>query len=200
MSQIDETARRDAQAKLSRAYANNQLSEADFNSRVERVWNATDFSELAALTAGLETEEFNWPLVKDSHVSDEPATIYYSSDEPGTSLTVAVLSGQDRVGSWTVPQRHTSISVMGGSKIDLRYARFTSTRIEISCWAIMGDIEIIVPPEMAVEIDGYGVMGDFDWKKDSMAVPFMPPSPQTPKVKVTGLAMMAGVEVIRKER
>ena len=73
---ISEDERRDAQAKLSAAYANKMLSDEDFNRRVERVWGTQDSAELAFLISDL-NQGYQWPLVQDSHRADEVVSKNY---------------------------------------------------------------------------------------------------------------------------
>lgn len=204
---ISDDERRDAQAKLSAAYANKMLSEENFNRRVERVWNTQDPGELSSLIGDL-NQGYQWPLVQDSHRADEVVSknygvpISYSSKpgEAGREFSVGILSGQEMVGPWVCPSRHVTVSVMGGCEIDLRYAKFQSQEVEISCWNLMGGTEITVPPEMQVSIKGFGIMGGFGWKKPQMASPWRETPEGSPRITITGLALMAGVEVIRKKR
>ncbi|WP_277032092.1 DUF1707 SHOCT-like domain-containing protein [Propionimicrobium lymphophilum] len=205
---ISDDERRDAQAKLSAAYANKMLSDENFNRRVERVWNTQDPDELSSLIGDLNQDAYQWPLVQDSHRADEvvgrsygPPISYQAGpggDERGYS--VGILSGQYLVGPWVCPPRHVTISAIGGCEIDLRYAKFQSQEVEISCWNLMGGTEITVPPEMQVSIKGVGIMGGFGWKKPQMASPWREAPEGSPRITITGLALMAGVEVIRKER
>lgn len=60
----------------------------------------------------------------------------------------------------------------------------------INCVAIMGGIQIIVPPGVELDVRGIGVMGGFD-QTDSPG----PVEPGAPRVVVTGLAFWGGVEV-----
>lgn len=205
---ISDDERRDAQAKLSAAYANKMLSDENFNRRVERVWNTQDPDELSSLIGDLNQDAYQWPLVQDSHRADEvvgrsygPPISYQAGpggDERGYS--VGILSGQYLVGPWVCPPRHVTVSAIGGCEIDLRYAKFQSQEVEISCWNLMGGTEITVPPEMQVSIKGFGIMGGFGWKKPQMASPWQEAPEGSPRITITGLALMAGVEVIRKER
>ena len=205
---ISDDERRDAQAKLSAAYANKMLSDENFNRRVERVWNTQDPDELSSLIGDLNQDAYQWPLVQDSHRADEvvgrsygPPISYQAGpggDERGYS--VGILSGQYLVGPWVCPPRHVTVSAIGGCEIDLRYAKFQSQEVEISCWNLMGGTEITVPPEMQVSIKGFGIMGGFGWKKPQMASPWREAPEGSPRITITGLALMAGVEVIRKER
>lgn len=64
----------------------------------------------------------------------------------------------------------------------------------INCIAVMGGIEITVPPGVEVDVRGIGFMGAFDHREGPGV-----PEPGAPRVVVTGLALMGGVEVRVKE-
>ena len=120
---------------------------------------------------------------------------------PGTSL--AVMSGCERTGVWTVAADHTAVAVMGGVVIDLRRAHLQSPETTIRAFAVWGGIEILVPDDLHLVTDGIGFMGGFaeesgTWKKDPRPVRQAPPG--APTVRVTGLALMGGVEVRRVPR
>jgi hypothetical protein len=82
------------------------------------------------------------------------------------------------------------IAVMGGAEIDLREAILPAGEIEIRVFTIMGGIEILVPPGLEVDVSGMAVMGAFDEERDPAPV-----TPGGPVVRVTGFALMAGVDV-----
>jgi hypothetical protein len=78
--------------------------------------------------------------------------------------------------------------------VDLRYADFTSTEVELHAYAIMGAQTILLPPEVNVEIKGHGVMGSFDRQVLGEGVP------GAPTVKIRGFSLWGGVGIKRKAR
>ena len=102
--------------------------------------------------------------------------------------------------AWTCPARHTVFALMGGIDIDLREASLEAEHTTIVAVALMGGIDILVPDDLHVEIDGVGLMGGFGedlgtWRKDPRTV--RPAPPGAPVVRVTGLALMGGVGIRR---
>ncbi len=84
---------------------------------------------------------------------------------------------------------------MGGVDLDFREARMGPGVIELSVFAIMGGVKIIVPPDLQVESDGIGFMGGFECSEEVRAGH----DPDAPILKINGLAMMGGVDVkVRK--
>ncbi|WP_033295948.1 DUF1707 SHOCT-like domain-containing protein [Amycolatopsis jejuensis] len=114
---------------------------------------------------------------------------------PGSTVSVGVMSGAMRKGSWVLPQQHTSFAFWGGTQIDLRNARFAERSCTITAVAIMGGIEITVPDDINVNVTGFGLMGGFVLEDKSGA----PPAPPTaPTVTINGLGFWGGVVVYRK--
>ncbi|MFD5578602.1 hypothetical protein, partial [Streptomyces pseudogriseolus] len=115
-------------------------------------------------------------------------------DDSGTSTwAVAVMSGFQRKGRWTAPRRFNAFAFWGGGEIDLREANFADREVVVNAVAIMGGIDVIVPPGVEVVVRGIGVMGGFDHREEGV-----PPEPGAPRVIVTGFAFWGGVGVQRK--
>lgn len=111
---------------------------------------------------------------------------------PGTALAVAVMSGAERTGQWVVPPAFTAVAFMGGVELDLRQARFSQREVTIHAYAFMGGISIIAGDDIELDVSGIGFMGGFDHRGSGPGVP------GAPRVRVTGLAVMGGVEVRRR--
>jgi Domain of unknown function (DUF1707)/Cell wall-active antibiotics response 4TMS YvqF len=111
------------------------------------------------------------------------------------SFSVAIMSGATRRGAWVVPRDYTAVAMMGGVQLDLRDARFSQREVTIRAFALMGGIEIIVPDDIAVVVDGVGIMGGFDDNTGHREA-----SPGQPVLRVTGLAFWGGIEVKQKRR
>jgi hypothetical protein len=109
-------------------------------------------------------------------------------------LLLALMSGFERRGRWNVPKKLTTFTLWGTGVLDLRYADFTSTEVDIRAYSIMGVQTILLPPEVNVEIHGHGVMGGFDHGVLGDG------TPGAPKVKIRGFALWGGVGIKRKAR
>jgi hypothetical protein len=118
---------------------------------------------------------------------------------PGSAVrhdsSIAIMGGQDRKGVWEVGPTHTAFTLMGGIDIDLREAVFTTPEIVITANAVMGGIDVIVNARTKVIVDGIGIMGDFSQARDKVEAEL---DDSSPVVRVKGVALMAGVTVIRK--
>jgi hypothetical protein len=104
------------------------------------------------------------------------------------------MSGFQRRGNWTVPARFNAVAFWGGGELDLREANFAEREVVINCIAVMGGVQITVPPGVEVDVRGVGLMGAFDQRNSTG-----PLEPGAPRVVVTGFAFWGGVEVQVKE-
>lgn len=104
---------------------------------------------------------------------------------------VAILSGSDRKGSWVPPRKMNTLAFMGGAGLDFREARFGPGVTEVTILAIMGGVDVIVPPGVTVETQGMGIMGGFE----SYSQTVDSDDPLAPVLRIRGLAIMGGVEV-----
>ncbi|MEU9122659.1 DUF1707 domain-containing protein [Streptomyces sp. NPDC048506] len=177
------------------ALAEGRLEMAEFDERLEAAYTARTYGELEPLTADLPTAAAApAPL---SLRKDTGAVTAWSerivSGAAGSSAGVGILGGFQRKGRWTIGRRFTAVCIMGGGEIDLREADFAGPEITISCWAVMGGVNIVVPPGVEVDVRGLGIMGGFDAHEDGV-----PGERGAPRVIVNGLALMGGVGVERK--
>ncbi|WP_069769607.1 DUF1707 domain-containing protein [Streptomyces sp. LUP30] len=179
------------------ALAEGRLDMAEFEERLEETYKARTYGELAPITRDLPVAGVVPPPVvslrKESSQDGGWAGRMVGGDG-SSSWAVAVMSGFQRKGRWTVPRRLTCVALMGGGEIDLREADFSAAEVEINCVAIMGGVQIVVPPGVEVVVRGVGVMGGFDQEESAV-----PGDPGGPRVVVTGFAFWGGVGVERKK-
>ena len=157
----------------------------EFSERINRVYAARTIGELTDITADLP--------VPVAHTGMATTNDELGRTRRAIKWTIGVMSGPARRGRWRVEGETTAIAFMGGVTLDLRDAEIAGDEITIRCFAIMGGIEIIVPEGIEVHENGIPFMGGFDNKTAN--VPILPGSPV---VKITGLAMMGGVDIKSK--
>lgn len=165
------------------AYAAEQgrLELKDYEDRLTRAYAATTYQELEQLRADLPGAQVN-PR-RGGNPNPAPST-----------LLLALMSGFERRGRWNVPKKLTTFSLWGSGVLDLRYADFTSTEVELHAYSVMGVQTILLPPEVNVEISGHGVMGSFDRQVLGHG------TPGAPTVKIRGFSLWGGVGIKRKAR
>ncbi|WUG86693.1 DUF1707 domain-containing protein [Streptomyces sp. NBC_00454] len=186
--------------RLRDAVAEGRLDMEEFEERLEATYKSRTYAELEPLTRDLPGASVAAPvasapvgLTKNVPAGSDsawPARIGGGGPIGGPAMAVAVMSGFQRKGNWTVPARFHAVAFWGGGEIDLREANFAEREVVINCVAIMGGIQITVPPGVEVDVRGIGIMGGFD-RRDNPG----PPDPGAPRVIVTGLAFWGGVDI-----
>lgn len=177
---------------LHTALSDGRITIDELEERLTTVYAATTLGDLKPVTADLPSAG---AIVEPAatHALGLPDTRI--GGHPGSSASLAIMSGAVRKGSWVLPPRHTTVAFWGGVQIDLRNARFSERQSTITAVAIMAGIEIIVPDDINVDVAGVGLMGGFGLEDRSGAGPALPTAPT---VTINGLAFMAGVLVFRK--
>ncbi|MFJ3770201.1 DUF1707 domain-containing protein [Streptomyces sp. NPDC090075] len=176
------------------ALAEGRLDMEEFEERLEATYKARTYGELTPITRDLPA-----PGAPPAVSLSKPPVVSGSwagrivGGEGSSSWAVAVMSGFQRKGRWTVPKRFNSFAFWGGGEIDLREANFADGEVVINCIAIMGGMSVIVPPGVEVVMRGIGIMGGFDERDHDAS-----PDPGAPRVIVTGFAFWGGVEVQHK--
>lgn len=183
--------RRTTETLLADAYSVGQLDYTEYRERSDKVWNSIYTADLAALTRDVQARPGqDLPTPAPGHVSLSRVT-----GSSGPSVSLGILSGQERNGSWTCPARHTVVTTMGGVQLDLRNAVFESADTTITCYCLMGGVNVIVPDDIDIEVSGIGVMGGFGASRAARDVT----RPQGGiRVRINGIALMGGVGVERK--
>jgi hypothetical protein len=172
---------------LSAHFAQDQLTLTEFEQRLERAYHVTAVDQLRLLVADLPAVSPHLALQGTAAVG--PALVPSSEVSPRGAI-FSVMGGQERTGSWIVPRQLKVVVLMGGAEVDLREARFGPGVTEIEVFVIMGGVNIIVPPGVRVESIGAAFMGGFELKAgDATAL-----SPAHPVLRLSGLAIMGGVE------
>ncbi|MGW5657675.1 DUF1707 SHOCT-like domain-containing protein [Streptomyces humi] len=175
------------------ALAEGRLDMAEFEERLEATYQARTYGELAPITRDLPATAAPTVSLSKPPLDDGSWRSRIVGGEGTSTWAVALLSGFQRKGRWTVPRRFTCLAFMGGGEIDLREANFADREVEINCVAVMGGVSVIVPPGVEVVMRGIGIMGGFDHHEEETL-----PDPGAPRVIVTGVAFWGGVEVEHK--
>ena len=181
---------------LHTALSEGRITVHELEQRLDTVYAAKTLGELQPVTADLPAESTgqasSYPAPRITGQPDQRV-----GGHPGSPVSIAVMSGASRKGNWVLPPQHNSFALMGGVEIDLRGARFAEKRSTITAVAVMGGIDITVPDDIIVEVSGIGLMGAFESQDKG---PVGTPAANAPVVKITGLAVMGGVTVVRKAR
>jgi hypothetical protein len=184
---------------LRQAAGDGRIDLEELDERLEATYAAKTYADLVPITADL-------PLAKPPSglpaVGPVPGAQVAPRQSwrapvpvPAYGSSVAVMAETKRSGVWQVGAEHQAFSLMGSVVLDLRYARFTSQHLTITANTVMGGVEIIVNPFTHVVVEGVGVMGAFAETRSKVKPQL---GPESPVVRVRGVALMGAVEVKRK--
>jgi Domain of unknown function (DUF1707)/Cell wall-active antibiotics response 4TMS YvqF len=162
-------------ARLNEAVGDGRLTLQEFSQRLDRAYAARTHGELAPLTADL-------PAI-------DPAR------ELGRlrRVMLGIFWDSRRAGPQPLEDEITAIALLGDAVIDLRQAKATSKEITIRAYALLNDVDVIVPEGVAVELSGVAVVGD----NRNMAKP-VPRSTSRFVVKIHGHALLGDVQVLHR--
>ena len=171
-------------------FANDAMTVEDFEARVDVAHRATSIEELRGLLDDLPSGDV--PAILDANAVAGRSTLpSISRHSEESAYQVAILGGSRRTGAWRPARVNHAIAIMGGAALDFREAALPPGVTELKVYAVMGGVEVIVPPGLVVESRGIGILGGFDeGEGDSVR-----PDPTAPVLRVSGIAVMGGVDI-----
>jgi hypothetical protein len=178
---------------LRHAAGEGRIDLEELDERLEAAYSAKTYGDLVPITADLPaTSSAPRPVLPATPAaSPRPVTVV----GPTYTSSFAVMSDCSRRGVWEVPAKHNVFTMMGGVTLDLREAHLHAQETVIEAYAIMAGVDIVVNPWTRVIVEGIGIMGDFSEARSKVAAEL---TPDSPVVRVRGMALMAGVSVKRK--
>jgi hypothetical protein len=162
---------------LTRHFTKDLLSEAELESRLERVYAATTSGELEAVIADLPPA----PASESASVPPAPSPLHIN----------ALFSGQERKQGGVVPRQVQLRARLGYVELDLTRATFEPGLTIIDVRAFMGYVQIRFPPGVRVESEGRALFGFFALKGGGSAAG---DAGAESVVRVTGRAMFGFAE------
>jgi Domain of unknown function (DUF1707)/Cell wall-active antibiotics response 4TMS YvqF len=165
---------------LSDAAADGRLSMPEHAERSERALAARTLGELTPLTADLALP------------SRQPIRV-----DPRHSVTAA-FARERRDGRWVVPERLPVTAFFGNVVLDLRDAVLQKQRIRIDATAVAGQIRLIVPAGIAVELAGQSFLGARSVRGRTMAA--APAGPDGAVIEVRTMTLCGAVKVVTVRR
>jgi hypothetical protein len=164
--------------RLQQAFAERRLDDDEFDDRMRAALTARTSADLERLTSDL-------PAPGPGGPAQAPA--------PGR-WAVAYKNSVRRGGRWRVPERFTSVVYKGGGWLDLRAAELTAPLTTVVAVAYKSRIDILVPPGVRVEMDGFGVSKGWSAEEDlESRLPH-----DAPTVHVRGIAYKGTIEARTK--
>jgi hypothetical protein len=184
-----EAERERAVTRLADHFAHDNLDTEEFESRLDRAYRATTLAEIRDLYADL-------PALSPRGTSLEAQrpreyALAPEGEVRDRQVVFAFMGGSERKGQWVPPRTLDVLAIMGGVGLDFREARFVDGVTTVNIAAIMGGVEVLVPPGVRVESNGIGILGGFE-SFDQAA------DPSAPLLRFTGVAIMGGVEITQR--
>jgi hypothetical protein len=177
--------REQAIARLTDAFSSDLFDVDEFDRRIDLAHRARSLAELDDLTVDLA------PAPVTTTALAPTATDLEAAHWPARKRWIAVFGGFQKRGRWTVPRELRVIAWWGGASIDLREAVLAPGVTVLRVTAVMGGVEILVPPWLAVECDASAILGGFEELERGHGAP----DPDRALLRITGLAVMGGVSI-----
>ena len=168
-------------AVLQTAFADGYLDDEEFDGRTRSALTARTRGDLDALTTDL-------PALPAGQPAAAPPA------GPGRAPGKYALSYKGsvrRAGRWRVPGTFRSVVYKGSGLIDLRAAELTETETTLTVIAYKSRVDVLVPPGVRAELDGFGVSKGWSEQEE---LEVRRPS-HAPVVRIRGLAYKGTVEV-----
>lgn len=173
-------------------FANDVMTVEEFERRIDVAHRATSLDELNGLLRDLPGGSA--PALSDGATGASVAPRYSVTSAANVKereLVVAVLGGSSRKGRWAPARSNLAIAVCGGAELDFREAAMGPGVTDLRVFALWGGVEIIVPPGLNVESHGIALLGGFEQSGDTLHHP----DPSAPTLRISGVAVMGGVDV-----
>lgn len=170
-------------AALTEHFTGDVLDLEEFDRRIDLAHRAVTVAELDELVSDLA------PVPETALAPRQAAAALERFPEKKRWL--CIMGGVDKKGTWTVPRRMRVVCVWGGAQLDFRDAEIAPGTSELHVTCVMGGCHLIVPPDLAVEVEGTAIMGGFDEVERGRGEP----DPDRALLRVTGFCVMGGVSV-----
>jgi hypothetical protein len=173
--------------QLREALADGRLTPEEHSDRLDAVYQAKTYAELAPIVHDL-------PATGGVGAPQSPPVV--SDDLPaphsGAPNIIAILSGAQRKGRWLMEPQTNVVTVCGGVELDLRQAVLSRREVTINIVALMGGVDITVPPGVRVVDSMASVLGGTSVPPDDTV------APDAPVIRLTGMNLLSGVNVKRR--
>jgi hypothetical protein len=169
---------RERQAEIIRqAASEGRLTLTELDERLEQVYSAKTYAELAVVTRDLPGGEVA------RHAPSSGGVV------PGSVREVhAFFSEQKIKGQWMAPRHLTVRAILGSVKLDFTEASMPQ-EVEIYTQVVLGEIQLIVPEDVAVELEpGTTILGERNSKVRTAR------TPGTPVIKIRGTVFLGEVQ------
>jgi len=155
--------------RLKTGLVEGRLTDEEFDQRMRAALTARTRADLERLLADL-------PATPAGGRPAVPA-------KPAERLLLSFKGHTLRRGRWLVPERCAAVAYKGDYQLDLRAAELSAPRTAITVVAYKGEVEILVPPGLRVEMRGMTYGGRWVDDVSDQELP-----PDAPVLRVRGVA------------
>lgn len=171
-------------ARLGDAAGEGRLILDEFSERIGQAYAARTRGELEALVSDLPAEP----------AGSRPVVSHTSTGAGQTDWHISLLGGLKRVGHWRMSRQITSVTLIGGMKLDLREAEFAAPEITLTKVSLIGGVRLTIPSGVRVEVTNFSLLGGRRVDADERL------SPNAPTLHVRAFGIIGGVRVQRTPR
>jgi len=175
-------------ARLSESYAEDLFDVDELERRLDLAHGAASVAELDGLTADLA------PVAATSASTALVLAGPTAIDDPNrldTKKQRVIMSSVERRGRWSVPRRLDLRVFMGNAELDFRDASLGSGITTIHVRVFMGNIEVILPPNLGIDVDVSSFAGSVTERHR------VPPDadPARPLIRIEGTVRFGNLEI-----
>jgi hypothetical protein len=170
--------------RLSDAYAADLFDVDELDRRLDLAHSVRTVAELDTLTEDLGEPTTSLVLASSMQVADD-------ANRPPTKRLRVIMSSVEREGRWIVPKETAMRIFWGTAALDFREASLAPGTTTIDVRITMGNLELILPPELAIDVDVSSVMGSVEQRHRQP----VEPDPSRPMLRVTGRVLMGNLEI-----
>ncbi|MFE9101426.1 DUF1707 SHOCT-like domain-containing protein [Actinomadura geliboluensis] len=172
--------------RLREALAEGRITPEEHAERIDAVYKAKTYAELAPVLSDLPDEQPPRPRVD---LRKEPAL---APPPPQSPNLVAIFAGVERKGRWLVEPTTNVSCVFGGADLDFRQAVLSQSEVTVNVTCVFGGVNMIVPPGVRVIGSNTSVFGGTELPEDDTA------DPGAPVIRITGMLLFGGISVSRR--
>jgi hypothetical protein len=171
--------------RLSEGYAQDLFDVAELEHRLDLAHGAGSVAELDALIADLA------PATAPTQLVLATPTAIADPDRPETKKLRVVLSSVERRGRWAVPSTLDLRVLWGNVELDFRDASLGAGVTTIHVRVVMGNFEVILPPNLAIDVDVSSFAGNVTERHR------VPPDddPARPVIRIIGSVAFGNLEI-----
>ncbi len=191
-------AREEKISELSTYFANDDLTLEDLERRIERVYKASNVTELDTITADLRSAMARPADYSRAPLVARSGKLSVESAAPAgrRARILTIMSSTRRVGRWAVPQQLDVVGLMSDSGIDLTQATLPPGIVDIDLRIVMSSFKLVVPPGMRVINEAHALMASIHSRADELSPRGAVVNPNATVIRLTGYAVMADVQIV----